>query len=185
MALEETVQQLQQQVKELRAEAGSQRVLSEYMYLCDTPFPLYEQSLEERVAAIGDCFTEDAIWEGVGGAHATQFGRMVGKAAIADHMRRFYGTNHANQTFNTHYVCVGQVWATADGAEGIWPQFQPWIYSDGTSLIRSSRVRVTFRETPDGWKISHYRTENLFIADLPSNWTKSQIEKAHLVKPGS
>lgn len=183
MSLEQTVEALRREVRALRAEAEARRVLMEYMYLCDTPYPIFGGELEDRVTAVASVFTEDAIWEGVGGAHGQQFGQNVGRQAIADHMRRFYGGNHATQIFNTHYVSSGQVWVTENGAEGIWPQFQPWIYADGKSLIRSSRVHVKFRETADGWKICHYRTENLFIGDLPDNWTNTLIKEAVLMKP--
>jgi ketosteroid isomerase-like protein len=182
MPAEKTNEELWEVISELLAEAGARRVIARYMFLCDVPYPVHGGTLEDRIEAIGDCFTEDAVWEGVGGAHAATFGRMEGREAIKGHMRRFYAEVNVTQNFNTHYVCLGQVWATEDGAEGIWPQFQPWIYEDGTSLIRSSRVRVRFREVGGEWKISHYCTENLFIADLPNNWTKSQIDKVLLTR---
>lgn len=183
MSLEQAVETLQREVRALRAEAEARRVVAQYMYLCDSPYPVFGGTVEERARAISEQFAEDAIWEGVGGAHANQFGRKVGRQAVYEHMLNFYGNVHKDQVFNTHYVCIGQVWSTADGVEGIWPQFQPWIYADGTSLLRSSRVHVKFRETAEGMKIAHYRTENLFIADMLSNWTKSQIEAAHLMEP--
>jgi hypothetical protein len=70
--------------------------------------------------------------------------------------------------------------ATADDAEGTWVQFQPWVFDDGTSMLRSSRLHVRFRGTEKGWRIAHYRTENLFIADLPDGWAKSMISGAEL-----
>jgi hypothetical protein len=61
-------------------------------------------------------------------------------------------------------------------------QFQPWIFDDGTSVLRSSRLRVRFRETVQGWRIAHYRTENLFVADLPLAWTTSLITNPVLLQ---
>ena len=179
--LASVVANLQRQVSELKAEAEARKQLGRYMFLCDSPLPEAGMAPENRAAAIGDLFTDDAIWEGVGGTHGAQFGQHIGPAAIAAHMGRFYAARDPRQVFNTHYVCSEQVWATAEGAEGQWVQFQPWIYDDGTALIRSSRLHVRFRETEKGWKISHYRTESLFIADLPSNWTKSQIDQSVLM----
>ncbi|MCC6828031.1 MAG: nuclear transport factor 2 family protein [Novosphingobium sp.] len=175
------VAQLRQDVAALKAEAAARRVLGRYMFLCDSPLPEGEMSAEERAVMIGDLFTEDAIWEGVGGAHGAQFGRHNGPAEIAAHMGRFYAARDPRQVFNTHYVCSEQVQATAEGAEGQWVQFQPWIHDDGTSILRSSRLHVFFRETPMGWKIARYRTENLFIADLPNDWTKSLIAQSVLM----
>jgi len=182
MNLEAAVIQLQQEVAELRAEAAARRVLGRYMFLCDSPNPAGEMTPEERGRAIADLFTVDGIWEGVGGAHGAQFGRNVGREAIAAHMRGFYAAKDPQQVFNTHYVCSEQVRATADGAEGQWVQFQPWINDRGEAVLRSSRLHVEFRSTGEGWKIARYRTENIFIADLPANWPKSLIAQSILME---
>ena len=60
-------------------------------------------------------------------------------------------------------------------------QFQPWIYDDGSSLIRSSRLHVKFRKTAAGWRIANYRTENLFIGKLPDNWAQTLIQTSVLM----
>jgi hypothetical protein len=110
-----------------------------------------DHAAEARAQAIGDLFTPDAIWEGVGGAHGKQFGQHHGPAEIAAHMGRFYAAENPRQIFNTHYLCSEQLWSDSpDTAEGQWVQFQPWIYDDGSSLIRSSRLHVRFRETDKG-----------------------------------
>ncbi|WP_448616496.1 nuclear transport factor 2 family protein [Modestobacter sp. URMC 112] len=179
----EQLAQLTQEVRQLRAEAEARRLLGRYMFLCDSPLPQPDVSDEERARAIGDLFTEDGIWEGVGGTHGAQFGRHVGPAAIAAHMTGFYTASNPRQVFNTHYLCSEQLWATVEGAEGQWVQFQPWIYDDGHSLIRSSRLHVRFRPTDGGWRISHYRTENLFIGDLPDRWWTTHLERSQLIAP--
>lgn len=172
---------LRADVAALKAEAGARQALGRYMFLCDSPCPAGEMTPEERGAAIGAMFTEDGIWEGVGAAHGAQFGQHRGPAEVAAHMTRFYGARDPRQIFNTHYLCSEQVRATPEGAEGQWVQFQPWINDRGEALLRSSRLFVRFRETQDGWKIAHYRTENIFIADLPANWPKSLIERSVLM----
>lgn len=97
-------------------------------------------------------------------------------------MGKFYAAENPKQIFNTHYLTSEQLAAiSADEAEGHWVQFQPWIYDDGSSLIRSSRLHVKFRKTEAGWKISSYRTENLFIGKLPDNWAQTQIEQSMLM----
>ena len=179
--LEERVQGLTEEVRQLRAEAEARRLLGRYMFLCDSPLPEPGLSDEERARAIGALFTEDAVWEGVGGTHGAQFGRHVGPEAIAAHMTGFYTASNPRQIFNTHYLCAEQLWATPEGAEGQWVQFQPWIYDDGRSIIRSSRLHVRFRPTGDGWRICHYRTENLFVAGLPDRWWTSHVEQPQLM----
>jgi hypothetical protein len=170
------------QVKVLRAESAVRRVLGRYMFLCDSPLPASDMSDEQRCKAIADLFVEDGVWEGVGAAHGAQFGKKVGPEAIAAHMLTIYSARNPRQIFNTHYLCTESLTASAEQAEGHWVQFQPWIYDDGTSILRSSRLHVRFRDTTDGWRIAHYRTENLFIAELPHAWTSNLIAKSVLLQ---
>jgi hypothetical protein len=179
--LAETVEQLTEEVRQLRAEAEARRLLARYMFLCDSPLPEPGLTQEERAQEVGALFTDDAIWEGVGGTHGAQFGQHLGPDAIAAHMTRFYTASNPRQIFNTHYLCSEQLWATPEGAEGKWVQFQPWIYDDGHSLLRSSRLHVRFRPTDAGWRISRYRTENLFVAPLPDQWWQSHLEQSVLM----
>lgn len=178
-----SVAELLDEVRVLRAESAARRLIGRYMFLCDSPVPEYGMSDDERVKAIGALFTDDGVWEGVGGTHGAQFGRHIGPDQIAAHMAGFYGRRDPRQIFNTHYLCSEQISATTETAEGNWVQFQPWIYDDGSSLIRSSRLHVQFRDTESGWKISRYRTENLFIGDLPTSWTTSLIASSALMAP--
>jgi hypothetical protein len=180
--LQQELSELAADVKILRAESAARRLLGRYMFLGDVPVPESQMSDDERCSAMADLFAEDAVWEGVGVTHAAQFGRKVGPAAIAAHLAGIYGARDRRQVFNTHYLCTESLTASADAAEGTWVQFQPWIFDDGTSVLRSSRLRVRFRETVQGWRIAHYRTENLFVADLPLAWTTSLITNPVLLQ---
>jgi len=181
MELRDELNALRSDVEKLKAESEARRVLARYLYICDVPVPEYAMSLDGRIQAITELFTEDAIWEGVGGIHGQQFGRHHGPQGIGAHMRRFYSATDPKQVFNVHYLCTEQVTATEEGAEGIWVQFQPWINDRGESILRSSRLHVRFRNTDLGWKICRYRTESLFVAKLPDNWTSTRIETAQLM----
>ena len=171
---------LERRVRLLEGEAQVRRVLGRYMFLCDAPLAEPHLSHEDRAGALGALFTADAVWEGVGAAHGAKFGRHVGPAAIARHLRQFFEARDPEQVFNTHYLCSEQIFAEEDTAEGRWVQFQPWIFDDGTTMLRSSRLQVRFRLTEAGWKISHYRTENLFVADLPPDWAQTRIARSVL-----
>lgn len=176
------IAELQQQVAFLQAEAEARRLIARYMFLCDSPLPEAGMPADARADAIGALFTDDAIWQGVGGAHGAQFGQHRGPTEIAAHMRKFYAAENPKQIFNTHYLTAEQLRATsAETAEGEWVQFQPWIYDDGSSLIRSSRLHVKFRKTAAGWRIANYRTENLFIGKLPDNWAQTLIQTSVLM----
>lgn len=184
MNLDEVVQELsalRAEVGALRGESAARRLLGRYMFLCDAPVPEPGMSQAQRSDAIGDLFSENAVWEGVGGTHGAQFGRKVGPAEIAAHMAGFFGVRDPAITFNTHYLCTESLTASADSAQGTWVQFQPWVFDDGTSVLRSSRLHVRFRDTEPGWRITHYRTENLFIADLPAGWATSMISQSELL----
>jgi hypothetical protein len=180
-AIEQTLTELTEQLRVLQAESAARRLLGRYMFLCDAPMPTHEMSERERAQAIGELFTEDAVWEGVGAAHSARFGRKVGPHAIADHMAEFF-TASPKLTFNTHYLCSECLTATQSAAEGTWVQFQPWVHDDGRSVLRSSRLHVAFRLTAQGWRIARYRTENLFIADLPADWASSLITTSVLME---
>lgn len=173
--LADVLAELRRDVAVLKAEAEARRVLGRYMFLCDVPLPEPAIAANERARAIGELFCEDAVWEGVGGTHGAQFGRHEGREAITSHFERFYSARDPKQVFNTHYLCTEHVRATADGAEGRWVQFQPWVDDSGASLLRSSRLHVLFRQISGEMKIVRYRTENLFVAPLPAGWASQLL----------
>lgn len=173
---------LEADLKLLQSENDIRRVVGRYMFLCDVPVPEFGMSESERAESVADLFTQDGVWEGVGGTHGQQFGKKIGQGEIGAHFLNFYTQSRPKQVFNTHYLCSEQIVVhSSERAEGRWVQFQPWIYENGDSLLRSSRLRITFRQTDAGWKISHYRTENLFVScPLPSNWASKLIDKSVL-----
>lgn len=174
---------LQAEVALLRAEAEIRRLVGRYMFLCDAPLAEPGMSDDARGAAIAALYTEDGVWEGVGAAHGTQFGRMVGRAEIAAFFANFY-RRAPRQVFNTHYLCSEQIFPGEDAAEGRWVQFQPWVFENGEAMLRSSRLQIRFLRTAEGWRIGRYRTENLFVAPLAASWPSSLIEQSTLLGDG-
>lgn len=183
-SLEERVAELAAKVDALSAEADIRRVLARYMWLCDVPLPEPDADRERRIELILDLYSEDAVWEGVGAYYDNQFGRSVGKAALRKHFEGFFQPRQPEMIFNTHYLTTEHIVVTGDTAEGNWVHFQPWIFSDGTSLLRSSRLYPAFKKENGVWKMSRYRTENVFVAPLPSNWWESIPKESVLVKGG-
>ena len=171
---------LETEVAALRAEAEIRQLIGRYMFLCDAPLAEPAMADAERAQAIADLYTEDGVWEGVGSNHGNAFGRQNGHGEIRAFFLDFYA-REPRLVFNTHYLCSEQIAVTGGEAEGRWVQFQPWIHADGASLVRSSRLRVRFRRTHEGWRIAHYRTENLFIAPLAPQWTSFRIERSVLM----
>jgi hypothetical protein len=182
--LAKTVQSLQAEVDVLRSEADIRRVQARYMFLCDTPCP--EDGIkddEERVERIVDLYTEDAVWEGVGSYYDNQFGRMVGKAALRAHFRKFWAEKRDPALLlNVHYLTSEQIHVRGDEADGQWVHCQPWIFGDGSSLLRSSRLNNLFRRVDGVWKVARTRTENVFVAPLTPGWANSIPETSVLMR---
>jgi ketosteroid isomerase-like protein len=179
-----TVQALAEEVRTLRAEADIRRLQARYMFLCDTPCPepgaIDDAERIERIVAL---YTEDAVWEGVGAFYDNQFGRKVGKAAIREHFQAFWGQKRDPALLlNVHYLTSEQIHVHGDEADGQWVHCQPWIFSDGSSLLRSSRLNNLFRRVDGVWKVARTRTENVFVAPLTPGWAESIPETSVLMR---
>ncbi|GLY63915.1 nuclear transport factor 2 family protein [Amycolatopsis taiwanensis] len=185
MRLEETVAALAHRVEVLEAEAEIRRVQARYMFLCDTPCPEFGvRDDAHRIDLIMALYTEDAVWEGVGEYYDGQFGRAEGAAAIRRHFEKFWGEKRDPALLlNAHYLTSEQIDVDGDQATGQWIHMQPWIFSDGTSLLRSSRLNNAFRKVDGTWKITRTRTENVFVAPLSAGWATDYPSTSVLMKP--
>jgi ketosteroid isomerase-like protein len=102
----------------------------------------------ERIEKILELYAEDAIWEGVG-SYEGQFGQAVGKDAIRKHFQAFWGQKKDPELLlNVHYLTSEQIHVNAEctHADGQWVHCQPWIFGDGSSLLRSSRLNNLFKK---------------------------------------
>ncbi|GEK48997.1 polyketide cyclase [Bisbaumannia pacifica] len=179
-------QALVARIETLEAEAEIRRLQARYMFLCDTPLPEFGvRNDAERIDAIMALYSEDAIWEGVGDYYDNQFGRLEGTAAIRRHFENFWGQKRDPELLlNVHYLTSEQIQVSGDSAEGQWVHCQPWIFSDGSSLLRSSRLNNAFRREPNGrWKITRTRTENVFVAPLREGWASDFAKTSVLMQP--
>jgi ketosteroid isomerase-like protein len=179
---------LVRRIEVLEAEADIRRLQTRYMFLCDTPNPEYGiEDDAQRIDHIMALYTEDAVWEGVGEYYTNQFGKADGAAAIRKHFEAFWGEKKDPAlVLNCHYLTSEQIHVHkgAETADGQWVHMQPWLFSDGKALLRSSRLNNTFRKQPDGqWKITRTRTENVFVAPLPPTWASDYPSTSALMKP--
>lgn len=185
---EHTLDALVQRINILEAESDVRRLEMRYMFLCDTPLPEYGVKDDaERIEFILELFSEEAIWEGVGEYYDGQFGRAVGKDAIRQHFNNFWGTKKDPALLlNCHYMTSEQIHVSPDGltATGQWVHMQPWLFSDGKALLRSSRLFNTFKKCDDGkWRFTRNRTENVFIAPLSASWASDYPSASVLMAP--
>jgi ketosteroid isomerase-like protein len=177
------IEELARRVEVLEAEAEIRRIQARYMVLCDTPCPeLGVRDDAHRIDLIMELYAEDAVWEGVGEYYEGQFGRAEGAAAIRKHFEGFW-SQEPGLLLNAHYLTSEQI--TVDGAEaaGQWIHVQPWLFTDGTALLRSSRLNNAFRRTGATWKITRTRTENVFVAPLPRAWASDYPSTSVLMRP--
>ncbi|WP_253949203.1 nuclear transport factor 2 family protein [Mangrovicoccus sp. HB161399] len=184
---EDAIAALTRRIEVLEAEADIRRLQARYMFLCDTPLPEFGVADDaERIERIVELYTADAVWEGVGEYYDGQFGRAAGHDAIRAHFTKFWGQKQDPELIlNCHYLTSEQIRVHDGGAtaEGQWVHMQPWLFSDGKALLRSSRLNNAFRKEPGGWRISRTRTENVFIAPLPATWASDYPSKSVLMAP--
>lgn len=178
---------LVERLEVLEAEADIRRIQARYMFLCDTPEP--EHGVTDRLArieAVLELYTEDAVWEGVGEYYDGQFGRLEGKQQLREHFERFWPAEGDRElVLNAHYLTSEQIHVHDDRttADGQWIHFQPWLFSDGTGVLRGSRLNNLFRRVDGTWKVQRTRTENVFVVDLPDNWPSSYPTTSVLMRP--
>ncbi|MCG7304460.1 nuclear transport factor 2 family protein [Pseudoglutamicibacter albus] len=175
MNIEERIAQLEEKVFELTAEQQIRKIQARYMMLCDTPCPDPEVSNDsERIEKIMELYTKDATWEGVGEYYEGQFGLAQGHDEIRAHFGRFWAPeNSPALCLNAHYLTTERIAVKGNTAEAHWIHMQPWLYEDGTALLRSSRLFNAFRLEGDEWKITRTRTENVFVAPLPAHFASN------------
>ncbi|WP_227997078.1 nuclear transport factor 2 family protein [Nocardia australiensis] len=180
------IELLAARVRALEAEAEIRRLQARYMFLCDTPCPEFGiEDDEHRIDSILALYTADAIWEGVGAYYDGQFGRAEGHEEIRNHFRNFWNRkeNSPRLVLNAHYLTSEQIHVQGDEATGQWIHMQPWLFSDGTGVLRSSRLNNAFRQVDGTWLITRTRTENVFIADLPYLFADSYPAQSVLMDP--
>lgn len=183
-----TIAALTRRVEILEAEADIRRVQTRYMFLCDTPNPEFGVKDDaERIERIMDLFAPEAVWEGVGEYYDNQFGKAEGWEAVRTHFQNFWsGKTDPALILNCHYVTSEQIRVADDAqsGEGNWVHMQPWLFSDGKALLRSSRLFNSFRKCADGqWRFTHNRTENVFVAPLPATWASDYPSASVLMRP--
>ncbi|MFD8811621.1 nuclear transport factor 2 family protein [Streptomyces sp. NPDC059627] len=144
---------------------GNQReqvrnTLDRYLRLCDVP------GRDGTAGGLGELFTDDAVWEGVGPEYAGEFGRLEGRAAILDMLAGYLPPSpHFRE--NVHLLFPGTLDLRAGTARGTWLMQQLSRYASGAAELRVARLDVTFRLAPDGPpRISLFRTERVFSTPL-------------------
>ncbi|MFD6274431.1 nuclear transport factor 2 family protein [Streptomyces sp. NPDC060209] len=145
------------------AERSSERlayaVLTRYLELCDVPRPSH------AAGSLAELFTPDAVWEGVGPLYAAKFGRTTGSVAIETMLSAHLPPNGQFQA-NVHLLHRGTTYSDGDKVGGRWLMQQLSRYESGAAEVVVARLEVTFRREGSDIRISRFRTERVFEADL-------------------
>ncbi|MED5544774.1 MAG: nuclear transport factor 2 family protein [Pseudomonadota bacterium] len=155
-------------LEKLEAEGAIRGVMARYMEICDTLSPT--SPMEE----LGELFTREAVWTGVGPRYAGAFGGHRGRAAIVAMLAQYQGEEGGTPphfAMNAHFLSSETI-RVADGAgqaQGQWMMLQTSTYADGRSDVRSARLNVGFALEDGAWRIARFETENLFSRPV-SRW---------------
>jgi hypothetical protein len=152
-ALNARIEQLAARLEPLEAHATIRRVVAKYMRLCD------RLDASTPMDELGDLFTEDAVWTGVGARYATAFGSHHGRAAILAMLEGYRSPPHF--AFNAHFLTSESIEVEGPRARGQWLMLQTATYASGNSDLRSARLEIEFASDGERWRISRFVTENL------------------------
>lgn len=151
-----TVKGLAARLERLESEQAIRACMHRYMVLCDD---LGEATPMDELAGL---FAEDAVWEGVGDRYRATFGVLQGRRAIRAMLAR-YTVAPAHFRLNAHFLAGECIRLTGqDEGVGHWMMLQTSTFASGASHLTSARLTVDFRRRDGVWRMSHFRTENLF-----------------------
>jgi hypothetical protein len=168
MSTSEILLQMQSRLARLEAEQAIHACMNRYMVLCDQLG--VDSPLDELVAL----FAADAIWEGVGNKYATTFGRLSGRSEIRAMFAK-YMVEPAHFALNVHFLTSELIRLDGDdAATGSWVMLQTSTFNNGSSHLNAARLTVDFRWLEGAWRMSHFRTENLFSRPV-DHWSAADM----------
>ena len=158
---------LEARLARFEAEHAIRACMNRYMVLCDALDAA--SPLDELVGL----FTRDAIWEGVGDKYRDSFGRIQGRAALRTMFAK-YMTEPAHFALNVHFLSSELIEVQADdAARGRWAMLQASTFASGGSHLNAARLTVDFVRARGAWRMSHFRTENLFSRPIEA-WNQAE-----------
>nr|WP_315470099.1 nuclear transport factor 2 family protein [uncultured Sphingorhabdus sp.] len=109
---------------------------------------------------MGELFTNDARWEGKG-RYAEAFGGFDGRDAIVAIIASYCApVPHFRMT--GHFFSAEAIQVDGNAATGSWMMLQCSTYSDDSSDLRSACLNIDFKREDANWRISHFRSTNIF-----------------------
>jgi hypothetical protein len=152
---------LEARLSAVEDERAVRNALARYMALCDQPCG------DRDFPQLGDLFTEDAIWEGVGELYAETFGIQNGRTEIVAFVGSHLAPHSSHFKMNAHLLTSDAVQVDGDSARGQWLMLQASSYADNHSELIGARLTIDFKKQHrqnQSWQISHFRTQRLFCS---------------------
>jgi hypothetical protein len=161
------IRRLEARLARFEAEHAIRACMNRYMVLCDALDAA--SPLDELVGL----FTRDAVWEGVGDKYRDSFGRIEGRAALRTMFAK-YMVEPAHFALNVHFLTSELIDVhSAKAARGTWVMLQTSTFATGASHLNAARLTVDFARAKGVWRMSHFRTENLFSRPIEA-WNKAE-----------
>ena len=171
-ALQATLATVQARLQLLEDAQAIRACVLRYMAWCD------RLDAHTPMDALGDCFTEDAVWTGTGARYQAAFGGHQGRAAIVAMLGRYRGSlpgetpeRAPHFRFNAHFLCNEAITATGpDQAQACWQMLQTSSFSAGGAHLTAAQLTLQMARGADGrWRIARFETENLLSRPV-STW---------------
>lgn len=125
---------------------------------------------QEDVEAVGDLFTEDAIWEARGHL-GNEFGTTTGRAAIVDMFRGL----PASLPFTAHFLTNEEIVVAEDGtsATGSWHTLElaTTTTEPVEQIVMIAWYNNDFRLVDGKWRMEHVRFEDTSVFPYTQGWT--------------
>ncbi len=160
-ATEPTLADLARRIERLESEKEISKLNFKYVWLADVP---------KDADAIAACFTEDAIWEGVG-----EFDEYLSTGR--EEIRQLFLDVPNQLPFTAHFVTNEVIDIAPDGnrAHGQWHILEMATLRDNCAQVWLVAWYENDFERVDGeWLISHVRLVNTFVAPYEEGWLKTK-----------
>lgn len=157
---EATLSQLNRRLERLESESAIRRLVARYFQICD------DLGSDTPLDELGELFTVDALWEGKG-RYAAAFGGYRGRDAIVN-MIDSYCKPEPHFAMTGHFFSAEDIQVSNTTATGNWMMLQCSTYADDTSDLRSACLNIDFRNEDSTWRISHFRSTNIFTRRIDS-----------------
>jgi ketosteroid isomerase-like protein len=160
-AEEPTLADLARRIEVLESEKQISKLNFRYVWLADVP---------KDADAIAECFTENAIWEGVG-----EFDEYLSTGR--QEIRELFRDVPNQLPFTAHFVTneVIEIAPDGDHAHGQWHILEMATLRDNCAQVWLVAWYENDFERVDGqWLISHVRLVNTFVAPYEEGWLKTK-----------